>query len=235
MNIREFFKEAEAKFLPKPVTREQISEIIPDRIQTISKEFTDGFSFIKNYPKSVTIFGSSRVKEGEPYYDLARTIGHRIVTDLGYSVFTGGGPGLMEAGNRGALEAKGQSLGLTIRLPEEQSTNGYVTAYQDFYYFFSRKVCLSFSAEAYVFLPGGFGTLDEFFEILTLIQTHKIEKTPLILAGSDFWGDLDYFIKKEMIHRHFISETDTELYTITDDVDRIIDIIRNSPINTEQP
>ncbi len=222
---------APEKFLPvKTLTREEVHNFNQERIDLITKEFTDGFNFIKNYPKSVTFFGGSRIKENDSYYALAYSLGGRIVKDLGYSVFSGGGPGIMEAANRGAFEAGGQSLGLTIKLPHEQTTNQYLTDNVDLYYFFIRKVCLSFSAEAYIFFPGGFGTLDEFFEILTLVQTHKIEKIPLILVGKDFWSGVDSLIKNEMLTRGTIEENDIDLYKITDDVDEIIEIIRKVPV-----
>lgn len=231
MNIKDIFntsKKVTEKFV---ITRNEIHNASNDRINIITKELRDGFDFIKDYPRSVTIFGGTRFTEGHPYYDKAVSVGGRIVRDLKYSVFTGGGPGIMEGANRGAYNAGGPSLGLTIKLPSEQMTNAYVNRHIDFFHFFTRKVCLSFSAEAYIFFPGGFGTLDEFFEILTLVQTRKIEKVPIILVGSDFWNNLEDFIKKEMLAKGSIEEVDLNLYTITDDEDKIIDIIRNSPIN----
>lgn len=219
------------KHLPiKPLTRQEMHDAAHARVSLITKEFTDGFNFLRHYPKSVTIFGGSRFDESSEYYKMARELGARIVDDTKYSVMTGGGPGIMEAANRGAFEAGGESLGLTIELPDHQVTNGYMTKHLDLYYFFSRKVCLSFSAEAYVFFPGGIGTLDEFFEILTLVQTHKIERVPIILIGSDFWKSVDALIKNEMITRHSIDSTDRLFYTITDDINKIIDIIKNAPV-----
>lgn len=215
-----------------PITRHEIQRASTDRIALIMKEFINGFNFIKDYPKSITFFGSAKLGENSPYYQKARKLGERIVNELGYAVFTGGGPGLMEAMNRGVFEAKGQSLGLTIELPFEQSTNPYLTDYLDFYYFFSRKVCMSFSAQAYICFPGGYGTLNEFFEILTLVQTHKIEKFPIILVGSEFWNGVDEFIKKEMLTRDTIDPEDVKLYTITDNEDEIIDIIKKAPIQS---
>lgn len=136
----------------------------------------------------------------------------------------------MEAANRGAFESEGQSIGLTIELSKHQIKNSYLTDNLDFYYFFSRKVCLSFSAEAYVFFPGGFGTFDEFFEIVTLVQTKKIERVPIICVGSDFWNPLHELMKKEMLSRGTIGEDDLELYKILDDTDEIIKAIKNSPV-----
>ena len=187
----------------KPITLLEISEASQKRIALITKEFTNGFEFIKNYPRSVTFFGSARTKSGELYYEKAKELANRIVKELHYSVITGGGPGIMEAANKGAYEAGGNSLGLTISLPHEQLTNSYLTDREDFHYFFSRKVCLSFSAEAYIFFPGGFGTLDEFLEILTLIQTNKIPKAPIILIGESHWTPLEEFFKNIIIeNRH---------------------------------
>ncbi|MFA7216705.1 MAG: TIGR00730 family Rossman fold protein [Candidatus Paceibacterota bacterium] len=211
------------------LTREEILETAKSRVSLITREFQNGFDFISNYPKSVTIFGSNRVDKNNSYYKQSESIARRIAKDLGYAVLTGGGLGIMEGANKGAFEAGGQSLGLGIKLPHEQGLNAYLTDESNFYYFFSRKVCLSFSAEAFIFLPGGFGTLDEFFEILTLVQTRKIEKIPIILLGSDFWSKFDEIIKKEMISREFIDEEDTWLYVITDDEEDIIDIIKRAP------
>ncbi len=141
------------------------------RVSRIAREFKKGFEFISDYPKSVTIYGSARFKENNPHYKHARELGSRLA-QLGYAVATGGGPGIMEAGNRGAMEVGGVSLGLNIRLPREQVINPYVTKHEEFYYFFSRKTALSFAAETYIYYPGGFGTLDELFETLTLL--HRI-------------------------------------------------------------
>jgi uncharacterized protein (TIGR00730 family) len=213
-----------------PLTRSEMHHAAEKRISLITKEFESGFEFIRHYPRSVTIFGGTRFKDDHPYYLRAKSIGKRIVDDLGYSVFTGGGPGIMEAANRGAYEAGGDSLGLTIELPDEQVINPYLSRHLGFYYFFSRKVCMTFSAEAYIFFPGGIGTLNEFFEILTLIQTHKIEKIPMILVCSDFWNPIDKMMKDELLSRSTIDKEDTNLYTITDDEEEIINIIKNAPV-----
>jgi uncharacterized protein (TIGR00730 family) len=150
---------------------------------------------------------------------------------LGYAVVTGGGPGIMEAANRGAKDAGGRSVGLNIKLPREQIINKFVTDSMNFFYFFARKTAMSFAAEAYVFFPGGFGTLDEFFEIITLIQTHKIGRAPVILVGSDFWGPLDQYIRKQMLEVHgAIAKADLNLYKISDDHDEIINLIKSAPI-----
>lgn len=214
----------------KPITLLEISEAAKKRVTLITQEFTNGFEFVKNYPRSVTFFGSARTKEDESYYNKARELAGRIVKELRYSVTTGGGPGIMEAANRGAFEAGGNSLGLTIELPNEQLDNKYLTDKEDFHYFFSRKVCLSFSAEAYIFFPGGFGTLDEFLEILTLVQTNKIPKAPMILVGTSFWTPLEQFFKGIPLENKMIEEKDLSLYTITDDEDEILKIIKSAPI-----
>ena len=213
-----------------PLTIKQIKEDLDNRVEKIEIEFRDGFNFIKEYDRSVTFFGSARTKENEGDYIQARSLAARIQKDLGYSIVTGGGPGIMEAANRGAQEAGGKSLGLTIDLPMEQTTNPYLTDHMDFHYFFSRKVCMSFSAEAYVFLPGGFGTLDELFEILTLVQTNKINKAPVILVGVDFWEDFDKLIKDKLLSKGKINPEDIDLYTITDSEEEIVEIIKNAPI-----
>ena len=136
----------------------------------------------------------------------------------------------MEAANCGASEAEGKSVGLTIRLPKEQIKNGCMNDHMDFYYFFSRKVCLSYAAEAYVYFPGGFGTMDELFEILTLVQTKKIDKVPIILFGKEYWNGLDDFIKEHLLKSEKIEEIDTKLYTITDSMDEVVEIVKNAPI-----
>jgi len=227
----------------KPLTLSEISEAAKKRVTLISKEFNNGFEFIKNYPRSVTFFGSARTKEDDVYYKKARELANRVVKELHYSVITGGGPGIMEAVNRGAFEAGGNSLGMTIDLPSEQVTNQYLTDKESFHYFFSRKVCLSFSAEAFIFFPGGFGTLNEFLEILTLVQTNKIPKVPMILVGVSFWAPLEQFFKEVLLKNKMIDERDISLYTITDDEDQILKTIKEAPIrlgikydvNSERP
>lgn len=214
----------------KPLTLSEISEATNKRVALITREFINGFEFIKNYPRSVTFFGSARAKESDPNYEKAKKLAGRIVEELHYSVVTGGGPGIMEAVNKGAFEAGGNSLGLTIDLPNEQIANKYLTDKEDFHYFFSRKVCLSFSAEAYVFFPGGFGTLDEFLEILTLIQTSKIPKAPIILVGKTHWKPLEDFFRNILLKEKMIEEKDLSLYTITDDESQILKIIKSAPI-----
>lgn len=220
---------------PKPLTVAEISGLAFERVSLISKEFAEGFEFLKNYPRSVSIFGSTRMKESDPFYNKACNLSKRIVKELKYSIVTGGGPGVMEAANKGAYEAGGNSIGLLIELPDGQPINKYLTDSIRFHHFFSRKVALSFAAEAYVFFPGGFGTLDEFSEILTLVQTMKIAKIPIILVGVEYWSLLIDFFKEKMLESNMISENDLELFTLTDDDDKIIEIIKNAPVTFGVP
>lgn len=224
----------DAKVEKTPFTLEILEKEAKRRGARINKEFLNAFTFIKKTDRSVTFFGSARSEQSNKHYKQARNLAEKVVKELGYSVVTGGGPGIMEAGNRGAKEAGGISIGFNIILPFEQIKNEYVTESLDFYYFFSRKVALYFSAEAYVFFPGGFGTLDELFELLTLVQTQKISKVPVIMIGKDFWDPLNTFIRKQLYNAHkSIDLKDMDLYTITDDLDKAIDIIRRAPIRRE--
>ena len=216
------------------ISRKEIQEIIRKREKRSSEEFDRGYNLIKKYPRSVSIFGSARFKEGNVYYEKARSLGARIVNDLGYAVVTGGGPGIMEAANKGAFEAGGDSLGFIIKLPNEQYVNEYLKDYVNFEYFFSRKTLLFFAAESYVYFPGGFGTLDELLEVVTLIQTEKMKRTPIILVGKEFWTPfLELFEQKLAIENQTIDMKDIELYKIVDSEDEIIDIIRKAPYRAE--
>ncbi len=220
------------KHLPiEPLTKKELHDTAVERVHLISREFTDGFNFLSKYPKSVTIFGGTRFKETDPEYEKANSLAKKISSELKYTIFTGGGPGIMEAANRGAKDAGGGSIGVTIELERHQVRNQYLTDHISFHYFFSRKVCLAFSAEAYIFFPGGFGTLDEFFEIITLVQTKKIERVPIVLVGSEYWNALETFMRKELLNRSTVDEDDLNLFTITDDEDQIVEIIKNAPIH----
>jgi uncharacterized protein (TIGR00730 family) len=193
------------------------------RIFRIMSEFVEGFTFLAHIQRSVTIFGSARLPENNPYYQLARELGSRLAQE-GYTVVTGGGPGLMEAANRGAAEAGGESVGINIQLPHEQRINPYVNQSISLHYFFSRKVMLDFSAEAYIFFPGGYGTLDEFFELITLIQTGKMSnQVPIILVGTAFWQGLEQWMQQVLYAQfHTINEADLHIWTLTDDVEQIV-------------
>jgi uncharacterized protein (TIGR00730 family) len=217
------------------LSRQEMAKLALKRVTEITKEFTEGFKFLEDYSKSVTFFGANQFREDNPYYSDARTLAGRIVKELDYSVLSGGGPGIMEAANRGASEAGGNSLGLLIKLPKAQIVNKYINKEFSLYYFFVRKVFLAFSAEAFIFYPGGFGTLDEFFELLTLKQTKKITNVPLICVGSPYWLEVKKFMEKEMLGRGTIMKDDLELFQILDDHDQIIEIIRNVPIRIGAP
>lgn len=201
-----------------------------ERVSEITREFTEGFKFLENYPRSVTFFGSAKSLPGDIYYDKARELASRIVKELGYAVISGGGPGIMEAADRGAYEAGGNSIGLLINLPHAQPTNSFITKSISFYYFFARKVCLAFGAEVFIFFPGGYGTLDEFFEIVTLFQTHKLNGAPVVCVGSEYWNEMKSDIEKTLLSRGFIDKGDESLFTITDDLDEVIKIVRNAPV-----
>ncbi|MBI4962301.1 MAG: TIGR00730 family Rossman fold protein [Desulfomonile tiedjei] len=186
------------------------------RIFRIISEFVDGFETLSEIYPAVSVFGSSSVSSEDPIYQLGREVG-RLLAQSGFSVVTGGGPGAMEAANRGAIEAKGKSVGLCIQLPKEQAANPYTNVKLDFRYFFIRKVMFVKYAVAYIILPGGFGTMDELFEALTLIQTHRIKQFPVILLGKDYWKDLISWIKKTMVVNHMISPDDLDLFQVLDD------------------
>jgi uncharacterized protein (TIGR00730 family) len=195
-----------------------------------NEELRQGLDFMEEVKKSITVFGSARTPEADPFYAKARRIAYRAVTEAGCAVVTGGGPGIMEAANRGAYEANGQSIGMQIILPHEQVTNPYVTDMIPFYFFYNRKTVIRFTSEIYLFFPGGYGTLDELMESLTLVQTGKIANVPLILVGKEYWKDLDDFIKKDLTKEHMIGESDPSLYHVTDDEDEIIEIIKNAQL-----
>lgn len=215
--------------------REEMHTLAKKRISEITKEFTEGFNFLSDYPKSVTFFGGNQLREDNEYYKSARVLAAKLVKELGCSIISGGGPGIMEAANRGAFEAGGNSLGLLIKLPEGQITNKYITALFSTNYFFVRKVCLTFSAEAFIFFPGGFGTLDEFFEIATLVQTKKVEGVPIICVGADYWNVFEKFMREELQTRGTITENDLGLFHITDDHDEIVEIIRKAAVRINVP
>jgi uncharacterized protein (TIGR00730 family) len=204
---------------------------IAEHLDRINREFKDGFEFIKNYPKSVTVFGSARIKPETTEYAAIVGLTAKISKELGYAVITGGGPGIMEAANKGSFEAGGKSVGLNIALPHESGANSYLSDHMKFTYFFSRKTILTFAAEAYIFCPGGYGTFDELFSILTLIQTGKIPRVPIILYQSEFWTPLSVFLESIMSQKYqTIAPDDTKLFEITDSPDRAIEIIRNAQV-----
>ncbi len=214
---------------------EKHDNVTDSRMCIIDAEFRQGFDMMKDYPKTVTIFGSARLKPETAIYKRVENLARKIA-ELDYTVVTGGGHGIMGAANKGAFEAeKGSSLGININLPFEQTTNPYLDDTIEFHHFYSRKVVLSYAAEAYVYCPGGFGTLDEMFEILTLKQTKKIPDTPIILYGSEFWQPLENYFKKILLKedQETISPKDLNLYVITDNDEEVLDIIKNAQIRTD--
>ncbi|WP_273566966.1 TIGR00730 family Rossman fold protein [Maribacter halichondriae] len=192
----------------------------------IMGEFVNGYERLSAIGPCVSIFGSARTKENEKYYQLAVSIA-KTISEAGYGVITGGGPGIMEAGNRGAHLAGGTSVGLNIDLPFEQHDNPYIDGDKslDFDYFFVRKVMFVKYSQGFVVMPGGFGTLDELFEAITLIQTNKIEKFPIILVGTDFWKGLFEWIKGTMLQAGNISPHDLDLIRLVDTEDEVLEII----------
>jgi uncharacterized protein (TIGR00730 family) len=212
----------------------EVDMIVKKRSEVANKEFEKGYNLIKRYPRSVSILGSARLGEDSPYYQRARNLCNKIVKELGYAVVTGGGPGIMEGANRGAFEVGGASLGFNIILPKEQSINKYVTESVDFEYFFSRKTLLFFGSESYVYFPGGYGTLDEFFEMITLIQTGKINPAPIILVGREFWEPVVNLMKDLLLEKfNTINLEDLNIFKIVDDENEIIQIIKNAPFRQQ--
>jgi uncharacterized protein (TIGR00730 family) len=200
------------------------------RVFRIMAEFVDGFQFLADFKKTVTFFGSARFDDKNKWYREAQKLA-RILSANGFSIISGGGPGIMEAANKGAVEGgRGDSIGLNIQLPYEQRVNPFVKKAIGFHYFFTRKVMLSYSAQAYVFFPGGFGTMDEMFEILTLIQTHKIyERIPVVLVGKDFWNNVDSFFKKTLLKDYgTIDAADLKLFQVVDTAEEAFAIIKRS-------
>lgn len=194
------------------------------RMFRIISEFTEGFEKMANVRFAVSVFGSARLKPGSQFYNAAQTIAELLAKE-GYSIITGGGPGIMEAANKGAWLKDAPSIGLNIELPREQHANPYQNLDLEFRYFFVRKVMFVKYSIGYVCLPGGFGTLDEFFEALTLMQTHKTSPMPLILFGSAFWAGLMDWIKSQMVGNNLIADDELDLIAITDDPAEVVAIM----------
>ena len=199
----------------------------PWRVLRIQSEFVEGFGLLAEVPRAVSVFGSARTKPDSPEYLVGEQLGAALARD-GWAVITGGGPGAMEAVNKGASEAGGVSIGLGIELPFEQRLNDWVDLGVNFRYFFVRKTMFVKYAQAFVVLPGGFGTMDELFEALTLVQTRKVTSFPVILYGSEYWGGLIEWLRSSMLPNGMISEHDVELIQVSDDVDEIVAIVRRS-------
>ncbi|AZA11156.1 LOG family protein [Corynebacterium gerontici] len=197
----------------------------PWRVLRIQSEFVSGFDALAELPPAVTVFGSARTKPEEPYYQLGEQLGAAIA-DAGYAVITGGGPGLMEAANKGAMEAGGRSIGLGIELPHEQGINEYVDMGLNFRYFFARKTMFLKYSQAFVCLPGGLGTLDELFEVLCMTQTGKVTNYPIVLLGTEFWSGVVQWLKDTLVQEGMISEGDMDLFLLTDSIEEAVDHIQ---------
>ena len=195
------------------------------RLFRIMSEFVEGFDILRRYGLAATFFGSARTAQDDPMSMCVHELAGQL-SKKGFAIVTGGSSGIMLAANKAAFEAGGASVGLNINLPERQADNQYLTDGFDFDHFFVRKVMLTYASEVYIYFPGGFGTLDEFFEIVTLVQTKKIRKVPIVLFGKSYWNPLNEFIKEQMLkERQAISESDTELYKIVDSVDEAMEYI----------
>ena len=197
----------------------------PWRIFRIMSEFIDSFEVMAKHKRLVSVFGSARTKTDDPVYQDCVRLGE-LLTDGGYGVLTGGGPGIMEAANRGAWNKNGDSVGLKIKLPMEQHPNTYQTESLDFRYFFVRKVCFLKYAVGIVVYPGGFGTLDEFSEALTLVQTSKVRTVPLVAVGKDYWGPLFDWFRTTMLRDRMINEADLDLFYVADNADDAFNFIK---------
>ncbi|MFA6355435.1 MAG: TIGR00730 family Rossman fold protein, partial [Candidatus Paceibacterota bacterium] len=189
--------------------------------------------FVKDLGPSVTFYGSARLKSDHPEYIKAYELSNRIAKELGYIIISGGGAGIMEAANKGAYDAGVESVGFTIKLPREQDTNPYVTKEVSFRFFFARQVSMSYSTEACIFCAGGTGTMYEFFEMLTHLQTGKIGKIPVVLYGTEFWNPIKKLLEEQFVEKYqTISRSDLERFIVTDDVNQIIEVVRASKMRT---
>jgi len=198
-----------------------LEEADKERAQSYAKDLGRGLKIVRTFPQGVTVFGSARLPQDNKYCAKARELG-RLLAENGHAVITGGGPGIMEAANRGSFEYGGRSIGLNIRLSHEQHPNPYLTDILEFEYFFARKVMLAMSAKVYVFFPGGYGTMDEFSEIIILMQEGKMPKMPIFLFGKSFWKPLDKFYQSKMLPLKLIHKDDLKIYKTTDDVREIV-------------
>ncbi len=208
------------------LSAEEKTEDLEQDIALIAQEFREGFEAVdKIVQPAVTIFGSARIREGSPIYEEARAAGRRFA-ELGWAVVTGGGPGVMEAANRGAKDGSGLSVGFNIQLPHEQRPNPYLDISLTFRHFCTRKTMFVKVAEGFVVFPGGFGTVDELFEALTLIQTGKVFHFPVVLYDTDYWGELMGWVKGELLADGMISPHDLDLLFITDDLDEVVERVR---------
>ena len=214
---------------PRRYTIDELSTSESWRMFKIMSEIVDGFDTMSRVVRGVSIFGSARTKPDDPLYVETQELAARL-TKAGYTIITGGGPGVMEAANKGAKEAGGESVGLHIHLPMEQGPNPYVTTRVDFKYFFVRKLMFVKYAQAYVAMPGGLGTMDELFEALVLIQTKRIKPFPVILYGSDYWGGLLDWIRDRLVAGGFAHNGDLDLITVLDTPDEVVHHIKKHVI-----
>ncbi len=217
----------EDRKLLEPSERPAFLNTDPWRALRILSEFVEGFDALATLGPAITVFGSARIDEGSPVYATAREIGRRLANE-GYAIITGGGPGVMEAANRGCQEGGGMSVGCNIELPHEQDVNPYVDLAVEFRYFFARKTMFVKYANGFVILPGGYGTMDELFEALTLIQTGKIRHFPIILVGTAFFGGLIDWIRSQLVADGMIDEGDLDLIALTDDPAEVVEIVKRS-------
>lgn len=208
--------------LKEVIIKTELDDIDAARFKAYAKDLEKGLKTLRTFAQGVTILGSARLPQDDYYCQKARELGG-LLAQNGHTVITGGGPGIMEAASHGTYEYGGRCVGLNIKLPHEQHVNPYVTESIDFRYFFARKVMLAMSGKIYVFFPGGLGTLDELSEILVLMQENKMPKMPVFFFGTDFWQPLDAFIRETLLPLQLISENDTEIYTITDNLDDIVE------------
>ncbi len=199
----------------------------PWRVMRIQSEFVEGFGSLAELGPAISVFGSARTGSDDPMYALAEELG-RSLADAGFAVVTGGGPGIMEAANKGALESGGVSVGLGIELPFEAGMNEYVDVGVNFRYFFARKTMFVKYAQGFIVLPGGFGTFDELFEALTLVQTQKVTSFPIILMGSEYWSGLVTWIRDTVLADGKVSESDLEMFHVTDEIDEAIRIVQDA-------
>ena len=228
---------------PKPKTklpstcmpRDVMLQAAMIRLGDITKEIQAGYNILRKYHKTVTIFGSARMPKDHPAYTQAKDIAEKLA-HAGYAIVSGGGYGIMGAANegahnavfKGANKAGGASIGFNIKLPHEQTLNDFAGETYEFAHFAPRKIVMTLYADAYIYFPGGFGTLDELTEIITLVQTGKTAKAPIILVGSDFWSHFDKLIREQLLTNGFITEEDVKLYQIVDDTDEIIRIVKSN-------
>jgi len=209
-----------------PEIRHDFTTEDPWRMFRIISEFVDGFEVLSGVGKAVSIFGSARIKPDNKYYKLTEEIAYLLAKEK-YAIITGSGPGLMEAANKGARRAKGHSIGLNIEIPTEQKSNPYVDTLLDFHYFFVRKVMFVKYAKAFVIMPGGYGTLDEFTEAINLIQTLRLPRFPVVVFGSDYWKGMLDWLKSSVVKEGCISKSDLDIFTVADKPEDVVKIIKN--------